>query len=73
MNEKDSYLKFRNEICKYCNNKNEDLCCIRIRQDNTTYCDGYEKDDEKIQKADKYIKVKSRTACLEKSIMRFWF
>lgn len=72
MNEKDSYLKFKNEICKYCVNRKDDLCCIKIRQDNTTYCENYKKDEDKIKEIEKYKKIKIRTAPIEKSIMRFW-
>ena len=53
-------------ICPHCDNKDIELCEIRIRYDGTMYCNGYKKGDNLVG----YKKPLEKTAKFQKPLMK---
>lgn len=62
MTTEQAYIRY---ICSICKNKETELCCIRRKIDNTTYCKGYIKEDN----IEGYKKPIYRTANYEHCVM----
>lgn len=53
MSKQELFNKYKQEICKYCLNKNNDDCNIHITVDSTAKCCNYIKDKSKFKKKHK--------------------
>lgn len=53
MSKQELFNKYKQEICKYCINKNNDDCNIHITVDSTAKCCNYIKDKSKFKKKHK--------------------